>query len=249
MPPGGGAQPAGGWPSPGAGGSTTGSSGPTGRGSSVGGARGLGAGSLGRTDPAKLAIARARIMRRESQLDILAPISRLASGAATVVLHSAGQRTRFSAAVDSTRGQVLVRQRISGAQARAGTGIVTISYPGDADTQPQEVRLRAASRKANLALARPRLVDGRLQAEGTVSTLARGRVRTQLSYTVDGVHFTREYSAPIANGRWKLDVALAQPVVSEIARRAGTVQSNTLFTGYLGARIRGEMRSFQVLGE
>jgi len=33
-----------------------------------------------------------------------------------------------------------------------------------------------------------------------------------------------------------------------IARRVGTVHSYVLFTGYLPARMRGEMRSLQVLG-
>lgn len=252
-PPGGDAPPGGGWPpgtSPGGGADAHpgGTSLPIGRrGSLQGGA--LAARSLGRSDPAKLSIARARIMRREEQLDILAPITRLASGVADVVLHSAGRRTRFTAAVDSARGQVRIRKRISPAQASAGTGIVALTYAGDSDTQPQEVRLRAAARKANLALGRPRLVDGRLLAEGTISRRARGLVRTQLMYSLDGVSRTREYGAPIRNGRWKLDVALAQPVLSEISQRRGTLQSNTLFTGYLPARIGGEMRSFQVLGE
>lgn len=247
-----------GTPPPGATGSATGtgSSGttdphrgvPAARGSGVN-ASALAAGSLGHTDPAKLSIARARIMRSQAQLDILAPITRLASGAATVVLHAGGQRTRFSANVDSARGRVLVRKRISRAQARTGTGIVTISYAGDLDTQPQEVRLRAASRKASLVLARPVLVDGRLRAAGTISARARGRVRTQIMYRVGGVNLMREYSAPIRNGRWVLDVELAPAVVKEIEARQGTLQANTLFTGYLPARMRGEMRSYQVLGD
>ena len=37
-------------------------------------------------------------------------------------------------------------------------------------------------------------------------------------------------------------------VRTAIAQRTGTVHSYTLFTGYLPARMRGEMRSFQVLG-
>lgn len=221
---------------------------PVARGSGASGS-GLAAGSLGRTDPAKLSIARARIMRSRAQLDILAPITRLASGAASIVLHAGGRRTRFSAGVDSARGQLLVRRRISRAQARAGTGIVTISYAGDADTQPQAVRLRAAPQKAKLVLARSRIDDGRLRATGTISARARGLVRTQIMYRVGGVNLMREYSAPIRNGRWTLDVALAQPVLEEIADRQGTLQASTLFTGYLPARMRGEMRSHQVLGE
>ncbi len=220
---------------------------PVARGSSSSG--GLSAGSLGRTDHAKLSIARARIVRARAQLDILAPITRLASGTATVVLHAGGQRTRFTTTVDGVRGRVLVRKPISRAQARKGTGIVTISYAGDLDTQPQEVRLRAAFQKANLVPDRPTLRGGRLRAAGTISARARGRVRTQIMYRVGGVNLMREYSAPIRNGRWVLDVALAQPIVKEIEARQSAVQANTLFTGYLPARMRGEMRSYQVLGE
>ncbi len=202
----------------------------------------------GRKVPAKLRIARARIMRRRAQLDVLAPITRRASGAAIVALQSGGRRIRFIAPIDSARGELRIRRRIARGQARAGTGIVTIIYLGDRDTQPQVVRLRAASRRAKLALARPRIAGGRLRAEGTISRRARGVVRTQIAYTVAGVPFIRQYAAPIRHGRWKLDVALAPQVLRQIDRRSGTLQSNTLFTGYLPARIGGEMRSFEILG-
>jgi hypothetical protein len=36
-------------------------------------------------------------------------------------------------------------------------------------------------------------------------------------------------------------------VIAQIASRRGTVHSYTLFTGYLARRIRGEMRSYEVL--
>jgi hypothetical protein len=42
---------------------------------------------------------------------------------------------------------------------------------------------------------------------------------------------------------------LPPDVVGQIAARRGVLHSYTLFTGYLPARIRGEMASFQVLGE
>ena len=202
---------------------------------------------LGRKDPAKLSIARARVLRRRARLDVLAPISRRASGAAIVALQSGGLRTRFVAPVDSARGELRIRRPIARGQARAGTGIVTITYLGDRDTQPQVVRLRAASRRAKLAAARPRITGGRLRAEGTISRRARGVVRTQITYTVAGVPFMRQYAAPIRHGRWTLDVALAPQVMREIHHRRGTLQSTTLFTGYLPARIGGEMRSFEVL--
>jgi hypothetical protein len=45
-----------------------------------------------------------------------------------------------------------------------------------------------------------------------------------------------------------LDKALPASVVKQIADRDSTVHSYTLFTGYLPARLRGEMQAYQVLG-
>jgi len=56
-----------------------------------------------------------------------------------------------------------------------------------------------------------------------------------------------QFNARISNGRWSLNQALSQTIRDEIAQRSGTVHSYTLFTGYLPARMRGEMRSFQIL--
>ena len=58
----------------------------------------------------------------------------------------------------------------------------------------------------------------------------------------------REFKARISNGRWSLNERLSQTVRTAIGQRTGTVHSYTLFTGYYQRRIRGEMRSFQVLG-
>ena len=59
---------------------------------------------------------------------------------------------------------------------------------------------------------------------------------------------TLEYTAPIASGAYRFDVALPPDVIDGIARRAGVVHSYTLFTGYLPRGLRGEMQSFEVLG-
>ncbi len=195
--------------------------------------------------PAKLGVARSRLGRR---LEIAAPITRRASGAVGVELASAGRRVRFSAPIDPARGRVVVSRRAVRRQARLGTGIVTLRYAGDADTRPQTVRLRAASRPARLALGRPVLRGGRLQASGTVARAARGVVRLQLQYDAGGATRTVELRARIRGGRWRLDAALPRAVLDGIAARRGTLHSYTLFTGDLGRRIRGEMRSFQVLG-
>jgi Subtilase family len=197
---------------------------------------------------AKLEVARAGLRRRDARLDVLAPITRLASGTVAVDLQAAGRHTRFSARVDAARGRVRFAHRALRRQARLGTGILTLRYSGDADTRPQVVRLRAASRPARLALARPRIEGGRLRAGGSVTRRARGVVRVQLEYDAAGRTRTIELRARIARGRWRLNAALPADVRAQIAGRRGTVHSYTLFTGYLPARIRGEMRSYQVLG-
>jgi len=195
----------------------------------------------------KLALARATISRHDRVLDVLAPITRLASGRVHVQLQAGKRRYRFTAPIDSATGRVRFRRQIPKTQAELGTGIVTITYPGDADTRPQTVRLRAASRPAKLTVARPTITaGGRLRAAGTVSARAGGAVRLQLGYVADGKTMSLQLKAPILNGRWNLDVQLPQVVRGAMARREGAVQSYTLFTGYLQERMRGEMRSYQV---
>ena len=199
---------------------------------------------------AKLSIARARIDRGGRVLDVLAPITARASGRARVELHAAGRRYRFTAPIDAVNGRIRFRHRIPTAQARLGTGIVTIAYAGDADTRPQTVRLRAAIRPAALRLSRPRIADGRVRASGSVSSRARGVVRLQLEYDRGGQTQIVRLRARIGtNGRWSLNEQLSAADLTGIAERQGTVHSYTLFTGYLPARMRGEMRSFQVLGD
>lgn len=199
--------------------------------------------------PAKLALARATVVRRERLLDVLAPITSRASGRVDVEFHAAGQRTRFTAPVNSVDGRIRFRQRIPRAQARLGTGILTLAYPGDPDTRPQVVRLRAAARKARLEMERPRIAGNRLRAEGTVTRRARGVVRIQLQYLSPTCEtITLHKRAQIqADGSWRLDEVLSQEERDGIESRRGSVHSYTLFTGYYPRRIRGEMRSFEVL--
>ncbi len=199
--------------------------------------------------PAKLSLARARIDRSQGALDVLAPITARASGRVRVELHGAGRKFRFTQTIDSADGRIRFRKRIPKAQAALGHGIVTITYAGDADTRPQTVRLRAASQPARLQLQRPRIVDGRLRASGTVSHSARGVVRVQLQYDHLGVTRTLAYRVPITAGKWALNQALSAADRAAIAARTGTVHSYTLFTGYLPRHVRGEMSSHQVLPE
>ena len=200
---------------------------------------------------AKMALARATVVQSKSLLDVLAPITARASGEVGVTFYAADKRTRFTAPIDSADGRIRFRHKIPKAQARLGTGILTLNYAGDADTRPQVVRLRAARNKANLEMERPKIVGDRIQASGTVTKRANGVVRVQLEYLAqDCQTVTVERFAKIrGNGSWRLDEQLSEGERNGIAARRGTVHSYTLFTGYFPKRIRGEMRSFEVLGD
>ena len=197
-------------------------------------------------NPSKLSIARASTAG--GVIDVLAPITSRASGRPTIDYHAAGTHTRFTVAIDSAAGRVRFRRSVTSAQARLGTGILTIEYGGDGDTRAQTVRLRAATGKARLDLARPQIVNGRIQAAGTISSRARGSVRLQLSYQHGCQNRVLELRGTIADGRWRIDEPLSPQTLAEMVSRVGAVHSYTLFTGYLPARMRGEMRAFQVLG-
>ncbi|HEV2059446.1 MAG TPA: hypothetical protein VGR11_08810 [Solirubrobacteraceae bacterium] len=198
--------------------------------------------------PSKLELARATIFRTARVIDILAPITRRASGNVDLELYAAGRRHRWSAPINSAAGRIRDSERIPAAQASLGTGILTITYPGDPDTRPQRVRLRAANVPAALDARRPTLTAGRLQAGGTISSAARGVVRVQLQYFSAGTTTTLEKHATISNGKWILDAPLTAEEQAAILQRQGTVHSYILFTGYLPLRMRGEMQSYQVLG-
>lgn len=199
---------------------------------------------------AKLSIARATFSRAARTISIFAPITRLASGTAPSTLRAAGVTRSFNLPIDSTNGWIRSNVNITAAQARLGTGILTINYPGDADTRPQTVRLRAANTPAQLTSSRPVITPtGFLQASGTVSSRARGVVRVRVQYVnrAVGEIVTIQRLAPISNGRWRLNTQLAPAILAIIATRCAAVHSYVLFTGYMPQRMRGEMRSFQVL--
>jgi hypothetical protein len=200
--------------------------------------------------PAKLAVARARVDRAGRRLDVLAPITARASGQVRVAFQAAGRTERFTAAVDPANRRVRFERALGADQARRGSGILTLTYPGDDDTQPQEVRLRAARRSSQLVARRPVIQRDRLTAEGRVSPLARGVVRLQLLFEPPGQSTrTLRFRAQIVDGRYRFDEQLPADVVTQIGLRRGVVHSYTLFTGFLPAGLRGEMASFQVLGE
>jgi hypothetical protein len=200
---------------------------------------------------AKMSLLRATFFRQDATLSILAPITALASGRATIFLQAASTTSSFTLPVDGANRRIRGTRPIKRSQAAFGTGILNISYKGDADTRPQTVRLRAANRQAILTSSRPTITSsGRLRASGTVTNRANGVVRVQLEYVsrTTGETTTLQRNARIQdNGDWSLDSQLTQAIRTQIAGRCGTVHSYVLFTGYLPQRIRGEMRNFEVL--
>ncbi len=205
--------------------------------------------AAGAKRPAKLGLDRAAIDPAGRELDVLAPITGRASGELELELQAAGERTRLTAPVDARHRRIRLQRGIPAAQARLGTGILTMRYAGNAATRPQTVRLRAAARPARLVARRPSLGrGGRLRAAGTISRRARGIVRVQLQFDAAGATRTLSFRAPIRAGRWRLDTRLDRATRDAIAARTGTLHSYTLFTGYARAGMRGEMRSLQVLG-
>ena len=197
----------------------------------------------------KLEIAGATVLRSGGRLSVLAPITARASGSVNVAFQAAGITDRFTAPIDSARRRVRINRGLAPAQARLGTGILTLSYRGDSDTQPQEVRLRAASRHASLRASRPTITGDKLSASGEISQRARGVVRLQLLYEPPGdTTQTLELVATIKNGRYQFSETLPAELVTSIAARRGVVHSYILFTGYFPNRVRGEMSSFEVLG-
>ncbi len=203
--------------------------------------------SAPRKEPAKLEVKRARVRAKQRTLEVLAPISKRATGAITVTFQAAGIRTRFRHTIRSGSDRQRIVRTIPRAQARRATGIVTLHYPGNDRTRGQDVRLRAASRSAELVAQRPRLAAGRLVAGGTVTSHARGVVRVQLDWSRGGRGRRHDVSVRIRNGRWRLASPLPADVRSDIAARDGTLHSYVLFTGYGPRQVRGEMRSFEVL--
>ncbi|WP_354698200.1 hypothetical protein DSM112329_03865 [Paraconexibacter sp. AEG42_29] len=199
-------------------------------------------------EAAKLQVARAQVDRRARRLSILAPITARASGLLRGEFRAAGRTTSFAVKVDAANRRVRVDQPLTPAQVRLGTGIVTLRYAGDTDTQPQTVRLRAAPRAAQLTAAQPTVADGRVRVAGTIQRRVRGVVRLQLVYEPVGQPTrTVSFTAPIVRGRFALDAALPADVIAGIRTRQGVLQSYLLFTGDQRTATRGELLSRQVL--
>ena len=152
--------------------------------------------------PAKLQVLRAGV--RGGRLDVLAQITGRATGAVQVSFRSSGVTTRFSAPI--ANGTIRIARRLPAPQRRKPTGILTLTYKGNAHVRGDVIRLRAASGKAGLT-RRVTLIDdrGRLRVSGTITGRARGLVRIRLEHTtVDGGVEFLNHTAPIGHGRWSL---------------------------------------------
>jgi hypothetical protein len=197
--------------------------------------------------PAKIQVRRARVMSADRRLDVYAPITSRAAGPVRVTFQGDGRQETSDASVTSggaALDRISHRAPVTRGQARLGTGIVTIRYLGDAATRPQEVRLRAASQRAELDVEEMSLLGDRLSVSGSVTTKARGLVRLQLSY-LDDAGRPQEWMTSARIGRdggWELD----EDRVPDAAARCGGYLS-ILFTGYFDRRVRGEMLAYELL--
>jgi uncharacterized delta-60 repeat protein len=195
---------------------------------------------------AKMRVARARVLREDRELDVFAPLTSRASGEEVdVEFFAAQRRENLTAKVTSGNAEldrIRFREAIPREQARLGTGIITLRYPGNAVTRPQEVRLRAARNQADLEVDEISLQGDRLSAAGVLTDKAEGVVRLELSYLdVAGQPQVFKTNVKIEDGRWSVENVQVPP---EIAQTGAYVSA--LFTGYFERRIRGEMVSYQI---
>ncbi len=203
-------------------------------------------GAAGYLYPAKLRVARSRVLRSDRRLDVYAPITSRADGPVKVTYQGDRRTKTFDAKVtagDATLDRIRFKEPITAGQARLGTGIVTLNYQGDQDTRPEEVRLRAASQHADLDVEEISLLDGRLSAKGSVTSRAKGIVRLSYSY-IDAAGQPQIYPARATiqdDGDWELE---DDPVPPQLASCGGYL--SILFTGYFERRIRGEMLAYQL---
>lgn len=187
------------------------------------------------------------MLRSDRRLDVLAPITaRARGGDVRVTFQADGRSDTFDAEVTpgpAALDQIRLRRPITRGQAALGTGIVTLRYLGDPDTRPDDVRLRAASQRAELAVEEISLVGDRLSAQGSTTSRARGIVRLRYSYLDAAgrpqIHLAR---ATIEDdGDWDL---AGDTVPPQLARCGGYL--SILFTGYFERRIRGEMLAYEL---
>ncbi|MDQ3611612.1 MAG: VCBS repeat-containing protein [Actinomycetota bacterium] len=202
--------------------------------------------AAGYLHPAKIRVSRARVLREDRRLDVLAPITARAEGDVKVMFHADDRKDTFAEEVteaNTVLDEIRILEPITRGQAELGTGIVNLEYLGDADTRPEFVRLRAASQRAELDVDEISLLGDRLSARGSVTDRAQGVVRLRFSYVdPDGspqVHIAR--ATIQGNGDWRLN---NDQVPAQLARCGGYLSIQ--FTGYFPRRIRGEQLAYEL---
>ncbi len=188
--------------------------------------------------PAKLRIARARVTREK--LDLRLGMTSRATGRLRAVYRSAGRSTRFSIPIPRRTGGApkpwTVRRALPRAQRRKATGILTLTYAGDARVRPDRLRSRVAPRRARLRRLLTMIDEqGALVARGTVSRRVPGVVR--LRFDTADESSVLHYRARIHRGAW----SLRRPLPSRAAAAGG--QLSIQYTGRERRRIRGESLS------
>ncbi|MDQ3608315.1 MAG: hypothetical protein M3459_05370, partial [Actinomycetota bacterium] len=193
-------------------------------------------------------VSRARVLREDRRLDVLAPItSRTLGGEVDVLFQADGRNDTFKAEVtdggSTELDEVRFLEPITEGQAELGTGIVNLEYLGDDDTRPELVRLRAASQPAELDVEEISLIGDRLSATGSVTDRAEGVVRLRFSYVApDGAPEVHEARAEIqADGDWELE---NDQVPAQLAQCGGYLSIQ--FTGFFERRIRGEQLAYEL---
>ncbi len=187
------------------------------------------------------------MLREDRELDVLAPITTRARGAdVQVEFHADGRRDTFTDEVtdaDTALDEIRFMESITRGQARLGTGILNMTYQGDADTRPELVRLRAASQRAELDVEQISLIGDRLSGRGSVTARAEGVVRLRYSYVdPDGSPNVHLAQAEIdEDGDWELE---NDQVPAQLAQCGGYLSIQ--FTGYFERRIRGEQLAYEL---
>lgn len=188
--------------------------------------------------PAKLEVKKMGIDRARRRLVGTIELTGRATGTVAGALRAAGRTVRFSvpvpASANGSAHRLSFTVPLSRAQTELGTGIVTLSYAGNARVRPDEVRTRAANGVAALKRTAATITGGRLVVAGTVSRRARGSVRVRFGYNrPDRTFAFFSVTAPIKDGAWSIDVPL--PAGGETGG-----ELSIQFTGYLKGPIRGE---------
>lgn len=181
--------------------------------------------------PAKINVRRAAV--RNGRLDLLADITRLATGNVRIKVTTAGRTHTTSVPIPKT-GILRLDRALPRTMRRARTAMLDITYAGDDTVRHDSVRLRAATGKARLQRTTSTLADGVLTVTGTVGPRARGVVRISLTYvTPAGTPYVANFTAPIVEGHWTLTRTLTDTAV-----KGGDLVIE--YTGHLPTRTRGE---------